>query len=390
MVLSITTEGSPYERGHQQGEQLAERIDLALNTVFHSKMFNEISPRGVPLTIIKMGLGQMGRSKIRRPLKRTLPHQADKLKGIAKGAGIGVSLTYGLHYIETMSGDPDSLYRNPPTQACSMMFALPSATKHDELLYGRNYDFPRILQPFQMVRYEKPDDKYHNINLSQLPYVGTHMGMNEKGLMVGYNYGRAWKKEPLDFRLSGVPGTIICQEILESCASVEEAIEFITNFPERANGVHYGLVDTSGDACVLETTATRHAIRRPEEGVLVHTNTYRTDELKDANLPMDVRFKMGDMDFSPIESPIRRFRRATKLINEAKGNITMKTLKMILRDHDNGDPKREGPDDFSLCTHGASAMTLASIICKPRKGEFWVVDNQPCKEPYELFRFQTD
>ncbi|MBD3352742.1 MAG: linear amide C-N hydrolase [Candidatus Lokiarchaeota archaeon] len=385
MVLLIKTKGNPYERGYQQGEQLKERIELALNSVFHSKMFQQLSPRGVPLSVVKMGLGHMGKKYIKKKLKQHFPHQAEKLKGISKGGGLNVNLNYGLHYIEVMSGDPESLYKNPPVQACSMLMALSEATRNGETFYARNYDFPRILQPFQMVRIEEPNDKYKNICLTQYPYVGTHIAMNEKGLVIGYNYGRAWKKNPLDFRLTGIPGTILVQEAIETCKNTEEVIEFITNFPDRSNGVHYGVIDEEENACVIESTSTRHALRKPKKGILAHTNTYRTEELKDANLPDDVRFKMEGLDISPVESPKRRFRRTNKLLSEAQGNITMETLKLILRDHDNGDPNSEGPDDFSICTHGESAMTLASIIVLPRKREFWVVDNQPCKEPYELF-----
>lgn len=391
MVLLIKTKGSAYERGFQQGTILKERINLALDNVFHSKMFKEIAPKGVPLSIVKMGLAQMGKNKIKHKLEEHFPHQAEKLEGIAKGCGISTGLNYGLHYIEVMAGDPQSLYRNPPIQACSMMFALPEATNDGSMYYARNYDFPRVLQPFQMVRIEEPDrGRYKNICLTQYPYLGTHMAFNEKGLVIGYNYGRAWKQKPLDFRLEGIPGTIMVQEAIETCANTKEAIEFITKFSDRSNGVHFGLMDISGDCCVVETTSTRYGIRRPENGILVHTNTYRSKELEDANLPMDVRFKMSGMDISPIESPIRRYKRAYKLITESKGNINMDVLKLILRDHDSGDPNNEGPNDFSICTHGESAITLASIIIKPRIGEFWVVDNQPCKAPYELFTLNSE
>jgi isopenicillin-N N-acyltransferase-like protein len=279
-----------------------------------------------------------------------------------------------------MSGDPKSLYKNPPVQACSMIFALPVATSDNLMIFGRNYDFPNVLQPFQVVREETPDEGYRNINFTQYPLSGCHMGMNEKGLAIGYNYGRSWKTEPLDFRLKGVPGSFIVQEVLETCATTQEASNFITNFTCRSNGCHYGLMDSSGDTCVIETTSTRHAIRRPEDGILAHTNHYQTEKLKDANLPDFVRFKMDDMDISPIESPIRRYQREIELLKEHKGQITKQTVKEILKDHDNREP-----DDFTVCTHGPAAGTLGSIIILPTKKEFWVTDNHPCNSEYEKF-----
>jgi isopenicillin-N N-acyltransferase-like protein len=170
------------------------------------------------------------------------------------------------------------------------------------------------------------------------------------------------------------------QEVLETCATTQEAIGFITKFTARANGCHYGLMDFSGDTCVIETTSTRYAIRHPKEGILAHTNHYQTDELKDANLPDYVRFKMEDMDISPIESPIRRYKREYELLTKYKGKITFEIIKSILRDHDNREP-----DDFTVCTHGSSAGTLGSIIILPIEKEFWITDDHPCKMEYQKF-----
>jgi len=299
---------------------------------------------------------------------------------ISKAAKIKNGITFGAHFIEVMSGNPKSVYKYQPVQACSMIFALPEATSDSSTIFGRNYDFPNVLQPFQVVRHELPDSGYKNINFTQYPLTGSHMGMNEKGLAIGYNYGRSWKKNPLDFRLKGVPGSFLVQEMLENCASTQEAIEFISKFNERSNGCHYGLVDSSGDICVIETTSTRYAIRRPKDGILAHTNHYQTEQLADANLPEYVRFKMDEMDISPIESPIKRYRREIELLNNHSGQISFETVKGILSDHDNREP-----DDFTVCTHGPSAGTLGSIIILPEKREFWVTDNHPCSSEYEKF-----
>lgn len=380
MVDFIKIEGNSTERGFQQGEQLKDKIHNMFDVVFHSKMFSEVTSKLIPLSIIKLALGIMGKKNIKKPLQQLLPNQYEKMIALSKGAGVKGTILYGTHFIEIMSGDPKSLYKNPPVQACSMIFALPEATTENVMIFGRNYDFPNVLQPFQVVREEVPDNGYKNINFTQYPLTGCHMGINEKGLSIGYNYGRSWKKEPLDFRLKGVPGSFLVQEALETCATSQEAIDFITEFPGRANGGHYGLIDAFGDTCVIETTSTRHAIRRPEDGILAHTNHYQTEELIDANLPDYVRFKIDDMDISPIESPIRRYKREIELLTEKKGQITMDTIKKILSDHDNREP-----DDFTVCTHGSSAGTLGSIIILPLKKEFWVTDNYPCNSEYEKF-----
>jgi hypothetical protein len=380
MVDFIKITGSPAERGFQQGEQLKDKIHDMFDVVFHSKMFSEVTSKIIPLSIVRLGLGIMGRRNIKKPIRDSLPNQFEKMNALTKGAKISGTLTYGGHFIEIMSGDPTSLYKNPPVQACSMIFGLPEATNDNSMIFGRNYDFPNVLQPFQVVREEISDNGLRNINFTQYPLIGCHMGLNEKGLAIGYNYGRSWKKEPLDFRLNGVPGTLIVQEVLETCSTTQEAIDFITSFKRRANGSHYGLMDKNGDTCVIETTSTRHAIRTPEEGILAHTNHYQTPELEDANLPDYVRFKMDDMDINPIESPIRRYNREIELLRRSKGKLDFEIFKEILSDHDSREP-----DDFTVCTHGPAAGTLGSIIIFPTKKEFWVTDNHPCSSNYEKF-----
>ena len=89
---------------------------------------------------------------------------------------------------------------------------------------------------------------------------------------------------------------------------------------------------------------------------------------------------MDDMDISPIESPIRRYKREIELLTEKKGQITIDTIKMILSDHENREP-----DDFTVCTHSGRFGTLGSAIVLPLKKEFWVTDYYPCKSKYEKF-----
>lgn len=388
MVDYIKLEGSPKERGLQQAEQLKEKIKFAIDHVLHSEMFAEVTSKLIPLSVIKFALSFIGKKHTKKHLEKFVPNQHEKMLAIAKGSKLG-RFVYGLHFIEVMNGDPN-FYRNPPKptpplMGCSLLFALPEATANNEMYFARNFDFPNILQPIQMIREEIPDDGYRNLNVSLYPMAGTHQGLNEKGLVIGYNYGRAWKKNPLDYRMDGVPSMFIVQEALETCATTEDAIDFFSKFPARPSGAHFGIMDKTGDACVLETTATRHTIRRPVNGILAHTNTYVSEELKDANLPLDVRFKMDDMDFSPIESPIRRLMRENHLMSKAKGKITMDTLKEILCDHVDGKTGEKGPTDFTVCTHGHSAGTLGTYIIDLRKLEIWITDNHPCETEFERF-----
>jgi hypothetical protein len=379
-MLTIKIEGNAYERGFSQGQQLKDRIKAAKKGVFYSKIFQEMKPKLVPVPVAIWGLSLMGKNRTKEYIEKYIPRQHEKMRGIAEGAGEKLDLIYGMHYVEIMAGNPKTSYAQPLVQACTMVFALGKSTADGSIIYGRNYDFPPILQPYQMARVEKPTDGYKTITLSQYPLAGTHIGLNEKGLSIGYNYGRSWKTDPLDYSPRGVPNMLIVQEALETCKTVQEVVDLVTKIP-RTNGCHLGVIDESSDACVIELTATRHAIRKvPEGGVMAHSNMYHV--ITDANVPDDIIWKFKGIQVPYTKSPKERVARAAELIEKGKGKITFDTIKSILTDH----AGRE-PDDFTVCTHGHTGATLASIIIKPKEREFWATDNQPCKTQYEKISF---
>ncbi|MFX1450487.1 MAG: C45 family autoproteolytic acyltransferase/hydrolase [Promethearchaeota archaeon] len=386
MVEFIHLKGSYEEMGLQQGKQLKTKIKDMIDYIFHSEMITVIKPRLVPLFLLKFGLGLLARFKIKKAIQKYLPNQNEKILGIADGAKISKNFTYGMHFVEIYSGNPKTTAYIP--QGCTMLFALPPATADDSLLFARNYDFPNVLQPYQMVRVDEPDDKLKTICVTQYCIAGNHIGMNEKGLAIAINYARTWEKYPDDFRFNGVPSTLLVQEALENLETTEEAIDFFSNFPARANAIYFGIMDKSGDACVVETTCKRFAIRRPEEGIMAHSNTYRTEELSDVNVPDRFHWKIKNMrHVSYIKSPKMRYERAFELLSKFKGEITMETLKEILSDHYNKETgEKETGDDYTICSHGETGSTLASIIVRPQTGQFFVTDNRPCQSIYEEFK----
>ena len=385
MLSYVELKGNAYERGFQQGEQLRKQIHDAIDFVFNSEFFKEMVPPNVPPSIVKKSLESMAKKHIEKPIRENLPNQWQKLQGIVKGADISESMGLLGQFFEIVNGIPKFVYDKQPTElmGCSFIGATAPATINGETIIGRNYDFPSVLEHIQLLRKEFPDTGYRNISLTQLPLVGNHVALNEKGLAVALNYGRAWKK--MDFNPHGVPSTIIVQELIEKCADVDEAVKFITNTNYRANGAFYCLGDESGNLAVVETTHSRFSVREPKNGVLAHTNVYIGETIKDANLPEEIRFKMSSLDISPIESPKRRYKRIYSLLEENQGKITEEIIKTILRDHDPSNPNEKGPNDCSICTHGLSSGTLASLIIKPKTREFHVIATHPCSGEYTKY-----
>jgi predicted choloylglycine hydrolase len=384
MVRFIEVEGSHYKMGIKQGIETIEVYEKLFNEMIGSDLVKKVKPKIMPLGLLIKLFSWFSKKMIKNPLIKHTPNQNEFILGLAEGLKINKNYGYMINFAEVITGHPKLTMTWPKELknlvACTQLFALSEATTDGNDYIARNYDFPNELEEYQMVRSAKPEKGYKTISMTQVCLAGTHHGMNEKGLVIAQNYGRGWRKEFKDYRLKGVPATIIIQAALENCATMEEAVEFIIKFPNRTNGAHYGILDKEGNACLIETTATRPAFRYPENGILTHTNLYMTEELMNANIPDSVNWKTEHMTRPYHLSPQRRYERANELINKMKGKLNREELYKILSDHNNREP-----DDDTVCTHGEVGSTLATITAIPKKMEFWVTDTYPCKSQQEKF-----
>ncbi|TWT24246.1 C45 family peptidase [Planomicrobium sp. CPCC 101110] len=134
--------------------------------------------------------------------------------------------------------------------------ALPSgcsiATGEDFLV--RNYDFhPQTYEGRYMV-YQPTDGGYAVIGPSSR-IMGRMDGMNEKGLTLGYNF--IHRKKPGD----GFVCYMISRIILETCATVEEAVEVLTRIPHRGS-FSYVVFDASGETFIVEASPRSVDVRK--------------------------------------------------------------------------------------------------------------------------------
>ncbi|MBM7553645.1 C45 family autoproteolytic acyltransferase/hydolase [Thalassobacillus pellis] len=110
----------------------------------------------------------------------------------------------------------------------------------------RNYDYQPKTYEGRYVFFQ-PEDQGYAIAGPTQRITGRMDGMNEKGLVLGYNFMHR-KKPGLGFICC-----MIGRLVLESCANVEEAVSMLKEIPHR-HSFSYTVYDQSGKTYVLEAS----------------------------------------------------------------------------------------------------------------------------------------
>lgn len=117
----------------------------------------------------------------------------------------------------------------------------------------RNYDYHPKTYEGRYVFFHPSDHGYATAGPSQR-ITGRSDGINEKGLVMGYNFMN--RKKPGDGFICGMIGRIV----LETCANVEEAVALLKEMPHRGS-FSYIVHDRSGKTFVVEATPREVKVR---------------------------------------------------------------------------------------------------------------------------------
>ncbi|WP_164670072.1 C45 family autoproteolytic acyltransferase/hydolase [Virgibacillus doumboii] len=118
----------------------------------------------------------------------------------------------------------------------------------------RNYDYHPKTYEGRYTIFQPSDGGYAVIGPSQR-ITGRMDGMNEKGLVMGYNFMH--RKKPGDGFICNMIGRII----LERCADVKEAVQTLKEIPHR-HSFSYTVLDKNEETFVVEATPRGVQVRR--------------------------------------------------------------------------------------------------------------------------------
>jgi len=178
----------------------------------------------------------------------------------------------------------------------------------------RNYDYHPKTYEGRYVFFQPTDQGYAIMGPSQR-VTGRMDGMNERGLVLGYNFMH--RKKPGD----GFICCMIGRLILESCATVGEAVEMLQEIPHR-HSFSYIVYDQSGQTYVVEASPRGVEVRQAQ----VCTNHFEMltkenrNHLADSKRRMDIIKKQQDTGSLSSQEAFR-------LMNDSQGGVFSKLYK---------------------------------------------------------------
>lgn len=216
-----------------------------------------------------------------------------KLDELIEAGGAATEEELVQYIIKTMlKGLPIDVPYEIPNLACSMFYA---KTPENGYIIGRNLD--NQTTDLAVVR-TSPKDAYSSVsvvNLSFLGYNETYTpdklmdrinalatayfpldGVNEKGLAVGVLQLQA----PATAQDNGKPDvgtTLAIRAMLDTCATVDEAIEFLESvdmFAAAKGCYHFQIGDATGKSVVVSYVENEMVITEEENGFIAATNFY--------------------------------------------------------------------------------------------------------------------
>jgi isopenicillin-N N-acyltransferase-like protein len=347
----IEVSGDAFERGVQHGEQAVDLIRTNLEGYF--QLFEHDVGLDRPAVLDRA-------RRYLQPIEGYAPHLLEEMQGIAEGAGVSLDEALALNCRTEIL----SLAAIPLRDECTAVFVAPEATASGHALVAQNWDWANVVRGGTvLLRVEQPGWPTV-LTLTEAGMVGK-VGFNSAGVGVVTNFLRH------DHRRVGVPFHIILRGALDA-SRLGLAVAAVYR-DVRADSGNYLLAHADGEAIDLEATPSDVGFLYPEDGLLVHTNHFITP-----------RLQAGDVALAESDHTLLRYGRAVHLLRAQAGQITIGTLKSVLRDHFNH-PNSICRHPDPSCPEIERSATLASLIVDLTAGEMYVTAGEPCETEYQKF-----
>jgi len=367
--------GTHYEMGVQQGRAARETILRVLKEAGRLRDIRGARPAMLPmpvfLRVAKRRVARVAGGDILGPY----PRQAERLRGIADGAGLDLREVLFMQAMELT-------FRTPSydLMACTVVGLRAGRAGGGGPVIGKNFDYLGDLGGFQLACRSAPAGRLRTMGFQMAGLPCAVDGMNERGLVLTYNLAQTVERSP-----SFTPLSMAIQEALETCQDAEEALAFISRARFGGHAAIVGIFDATGGMHALEVTGSHRVAREADGDQLVITNHYLTPEMRRYEIPSGALFRK-DADYPGLrilESSERRRARAEELLASGAGAGEAR-VEAVLRDHGSDGM----PSNLTICNHGKSSCTLRSVIFHPGRRVARALHGRPCEVPLEDFALE--
>jgi isopenicillin-N N-acyltransferase-like protein len=280
-----------------------------------------------------------------------MPEYVEEIRGAADAAGIDL--------VDLFSDMCEEIFSKNYLKGCSDLIASGDVTVDGSVLVAHNNDTSPSLEKYAVVVHYQVDGE---------PEI-LAVGYGGLGISVGYNsagISLTGNELSMNDMKMGVPRMLLVRKIL-SARTIGEAIDAAI-FQPRASNYNQVITDENGEIYSIEGSGTDYEALYAAEGYLVHTNHF-----------VSPRMRKYELDPRDITTSMVRYNRATRLMKNNKGKISLDLLEGFLKDHVN----RPG----SLCRHGEEVKTTFSIVINLSTKTMFLARGNPCESEYYEYTF---
>ncbi len=255
---------------------------------------------------------------------------------------------------------------------CSQMVLLPTKADNGHTLIARNYDFSEKMDDMMLCT-TKISGRYAHIASSSVLF-GRSDGMNECGLAVTMTSAGLpvsnMEGAPRRPAVEGLVYWAVIRSVLENCANVEDAINYVKEMPIAFN-LNLLVADKSNRAALMETYDGRFAVKcidefTPEQ-LLYSTNHVCLPEL-------------SHFEEHKLKHSLVRYERIGEMLSKDK--ISQEDIKNFL--------STKYPQGLMFNYYDEMLGTLRSVIYDTNSGEVKLCFGSPDINEWRSYRIDTD
>ncbi len=379
-AIECVCSGTDREMGFTQGQTLKAKIHGMWKSMAELEAFRMEQPAWLPYGLYLRLAASKAAKALLPALQQNHPSMLTRLEGISAGSGLPARGLCLMNAMEAMLASVQGRTVPASPGACSAIGIRATHATIQEPILAKNLDYIPLVEPFLVVRENRPARGLRSLQLMVAPMAGGLDGINEKGLCIAYNYAFA-ADAPRPAPLISMAIT----EALSGCKDVAGAVAYISRRPRWGGGILM-LADAAGGLACLELTNTRSGVRRaaPSEDWLTCTNVCRCPELRDVQIPDGAVFS----DHVPEKlrgKPVLQWHanrgcRIEELIR-ARTKIGPEEMAAIMSDHG----ATGVADGSSPCVHTEYWRTTATMQFYPARRRVRVSYGTACAAKYVEF-----